>query len=80
MSLKWIREQYNVPAKRGGRVRYTGSSQEQFGTILRATGHLLRIQMDGQTFAGLYHPTWELEYLPARSETSSDTNARGSDA
>lgn len=64
MSMEWIRKTYGVPAKRGGRVKYTGSKVAEYGTIKSATGGRLNIQLDGWKFAVPFHPTWELEYLP----------------
>lgn len=69
MSLDYIRTTYAVPAKKGGRVRYTGDKGPKGkgareGTITGASGAHLRIRMDGDSFAQPYHPTWELEYLP----------------
>jgi|JI8StandDraft_1071087.scaffolds.fasta_scaffold248454_3 hypothetical protein len=68
MSLDYIRTAYNVPAKKGGRVRYTGDctklGEPKLGTITGTEGARLRIRMDGDSFSNIYHPTWELEYLP----------------
>lgn len=59
-----IRESRQVPAKRGGRVRYTGGQDgPRFGTIKSARGGYLMILLDGDKFARTFHPTWELEYL-----------------
>lgn len=64
MSLAYIRDTYGVPAKRGGRVRYTGGSKPMLGTITGATGGHLDIRLDDVRYATPFHPTWELEYLP----------------
>lgn len=68
MSLDYICKAYKVPANKGARVRYTGDKGPKFsareGTITGATGPYLRIRMDGDSFSNIYHPTWELEYLP----------------
>jgi hypothetical protein len=61
--MNYIRQYYKVPAKRGGRVRYTGGSEPRLGTIKSARGGYLNIQLDGDKFASTFHPTWELEYL-----------------
>ena len=62
--VDYIRRYYGVNAKRGGRVRYTGGQKgERFGTIKSAQGGYLRIVLDGDKYAGNYHPTWKLEYL-----------------
>lgn len=62
--MDWIRKTYGVPAKRGGRVEYTGQGKAVQGTITGArNGHLL-IRLDGQKHSRPYHPTWELRYPP----------------
>lgn len=62
--MKYIREHYGVPAKRGARVLYRkGHNQEGIGTITSARGARIMIRMDGQNRSGPYHPTWEMEYL-----------------
>ncbi len=63
MSMQWVRDAYGVPAKRGGRVRYTGDKTPRLGTIT-AADHGLRIRLDGDKRSLPFHPTWELEYLP----------------
>lgn len=63
MSIDWIRKQYGVPAKVGGRVEYTGGKTPQIGTITGARGGHLRIKLDGDFSSNPYHPTWELRYL-----------------
>jgi hypothetical protein len=69
MSMDYIRRTYGVPAKRGGRVRYTGSKHaDQLGTIVASRGCYLRIRLDGKKHAGNYHPTWALEYLADKAE------------
>ena len=61
--MNYIRRYYGVPAKRGGRVKYTGGKSPRYGTIKSASGPHLRILLDGDKYAGTYHPTWELEYV-----------------
>lgn len=65
MSMAWVRKNYRVPAKRGGRVRYTGEGKDkpELGTIRSASGGRLNIQLDGDRITMPFHPTWELEYL-----------------
>lgn len=63
MSMDYIRQHYKVPAKRGGRVRYTGGPTPKEGVITSAKGAHLIIRMDGEASVGKYHPTWEIEYL-----------------
>lgn len=63
--MKYIRDTYGVPAKRGGRVKFTGNPYKppQLGTITGTRGQYLKVLMDGDTIAGSYHPTWLMEYL-----------------
>ena len=63
--MQQIREIYGVPAKRGGRVEYTGEREPVMGTICRARGMHLRIRLDGMKRPATFHPTWELRYLDA---------------
>lgn len=66
MTMAYIRDAYRVPAKRGGRVEYTGDRNgPRFGTIIGTYGAKLKIRLDGETWAGSYHPTWKLRYLDA---------------
>lgn len=65
MSMAWVRKTYRVPAKRGGRVTYTGEGRPEFGTIASARGGRLNIRIDGVKHALPFHPTWELAYLDA---------------
>jgi transcriptional regulator with XRE-family HTH domain len=59
--MDWIIKSYNVPAKVGGRVNFKGKP----GTILGTQDQYIIIQLDGEKTKGLYHPTWEIEYLEA---------------
>jgi hypothetical protein len=63
MSFDYIRKTYAVPAKRGGRVEYTGGGFSKLGTIKSASGPHLMIVLDGSKHAMPFHPTWELRYL-----------------
>ena len=68
MSMKYVRETYGVPAKRGGRVSYSGVTVGEpplLGTICSATssGHI-RVKFDGERRTLKLHPTWAIEYLP----------------
>jgi hypothetical protein len=63
VSLAEIRKRRGVPAKRGMRVLHTHNMR--FGQIKSARGGYLRIQLDGDRFAGNYHPTWKLVYFDA---------------
>lgn len=64
MSFEYIRKNYGVPAKRGGRIEYTGDNKSKLGTITAAKGAHLLIRIDGERRSGRYHPTWKLRYLP----------------
>ncbi len=61
--IGWIRSSYGVPAKRGGRVEYSGGKRTQLGTIKSARGGRLNILLDGDKYAKSFHPTWMLRYL-----------------
>ena len=68
MGIEQVRKSRGVPAKRGGRVRYTGSGRVQYGTIKSAKHGYLKILLDGDKWPKTFHPTWELEYLDANGE------------
>lgn len=72
-SFTYISKGYSVPAKKGGRVEYTGEGRAKLGTITGADGAHLLIRMDGQENSFPYHPTWELRYLD--TDTAEKTNA-----
>lgn len=61
MSMEYIRKYYGVPAKRGGRVAAIGKT----GTICGTSGPHLRVRLDGETFARIFHPTWNMVYHEA---------------
>jgi hypothetical protein len=63
MSMEYIRKTYDVPAKRGARVEYTGSKFPMLGTIKSADGAHLWILIDGAKIATRFHPTWKMRYL-----------------
>lgn len=63
MTMAWVRKNYGVPAKVGGRVIYTGDGREHRGTITRANGGRVWIRLDGIRYSRPFHPTWKLEYL-----------------
>ena len=60
-----IRKQYGVPAKRGGKIRYTDSRGKQWvGQIRSAKGGHLRVTFSEFPKAiATIHPTWNIEYL-----------------
>ena len=59
MSMTWIRQHYNVPAKRGVRVEIDGKR----GVITGTSGPHLRVRLDGDKHAVPAHPTWHMTYL-----------------
>lgn len=63
MSMQYVRKAYGVPAKRGGRVIYTGCGQKEYGTIRSASNGRLNIQLDGIKHTMPFHPTWKLHYI-----------------
>jgi hypothetical protein len=66
----YIYEYYGVPAKVGGRVLHTHNGRQ--GTIKGARGQYLLIQLDGDDSPGVYHPTWEMEYLDSKAKAQGD--------
>ena len=79
MSIAWVRKNYGVPAKRGGRVEYTGEGDDkpELGTICGSRGSHLSIRLDKQSHTLPFHPTWKLRYLNA--EESADRAALSGD-
>jgi hypothetical protein len=60
--LKRIRANYNVPAYYGVTVIVFDG---QVGTIVGATpSEHLKIEIAGHKKPGLFHPTWEIIYVP----------------
>lgn len=60
MSLKYIRNYYQVPAKRGQRIKFQGRE----GMIATSRGPHLRVRFnDDLGHLHTIHPTWEVEYL-----------------
>ena len=67
--MDYIRSTYDVPAKVGARIRYTGGKEPRDGTIRSAQGAHLMIRLDGDRHVtGPYHPTWEIEYLSGQGD------------
>jgi hypothetical protein len=71
--MEYIRKTYNVPAKRGARVEYSGDETAKFiqgflytprkGTIVSARGGYVRVRFDNSTLVQAFHPTWRIKYL-----------------
>lgn len=73
--METIRKSRGVPAKRGMRVFY--GHKGRHGTIKSARGGYLKIQLDGDKSAGVYHPTWELDYLDDDGKVIHSTRKKG---
>ncbi|MCC3299801.1 hypothetical protein [Arthrobacter caoxuetaonis] len=67
MSLKYISQNFNVPAVRDARVA-TKELNPRFGTIIGARGTLLRVRIDGEDDSVLLHPRRDVHYLQAPGE------------
>lgn len=64
MSIGYIRDHYKVPAKRGGRVRYSGGSSGPVeGVIISTYGNYIRVRLDTTWEVLTLHPSWKVEYL-----------------
>lgn len=71
--MEWVRRNYRVPARRGGRVEYLGNGSTIEGTIRSARGGYVYIQLDGDRHSLPFHPTWKLRYLhPDSPQEASD--------
>jgi len=64
MGIAFIRKTYGVPAKVGARVEYCSTAGPRKGTITGTRYATLRIRLDGEKRSGLYHPKWNIRYLP----------------
>jgi hypothetical protein len=67
-AMEYIRRTYNVPAKRGARVRFIDEcGTEWTGRITSARSGRLRVLPDdrvqGCRTRLILHPTWNVEYL-----------------
>jgi hypothetical protein len=66
MSMRYIRDYYGVPAKLGGRIRWSGATDSgyELGTIVAARDQYLLVRFDKEPSVLLtLHPTWKVEYL-----------------
>lgn len=63
MSMQYIRDTYNVLAKRGARIKYTGHGDLHYGVIVGARNGYLRVRFDGEKTTRTLHPKYEVEYL-----------------
>lgn len=66
MSMNYIRDTYQVPAKRGGRITYhdQGTGKALRCTIVGAKGQYLRVRADGHGPLCILtlHPTQNIDY------------------
>lgn len=63
MSMKYIRDYYGVPAKRGGRIIYTGNGERVAGMITGSISGHLRARLEGVEYGVILHPTWKVAYV-----------------
>ena len=66
MSMKEIREEYGVPAKRGMRVRYDNGHRVRYGVITGSWKSCLRIRFDGYSLTCLFALPHHLPHLKFR--------------
>ena len=60
MSMEYIRTMYNVPAKRGGRIRITHcDGTVEYSTITGTNNPHLRVRIDGQKAFSYFSPYLE---------------------
>ena len=60
MSMKYIRDTYGVPAKRGRKILFEG----RVCTIRGSSDARLRVTDDRANGKMILHPTWRVQYLP----------------
>ena len=71
MSMSYIRKTYDVPAKRGGRVRFCSpvcDSRSFSGTIIGSRGAHVRVRSDIDGRVYTLHPSWNLKYIEDASK------------
>lgn len=70
--MKWIRDNYNVPAKRGARIEYNDSTalfimgflyKTKRGTIVASRGQYIRVRFDNETIIRTLHPKCNVKYI-----------------
>jgi hypothetical protein len=66
-ALQYIRDYYHVPAYVGVCVIVPGKepAKDRTGTIAGAEGSNLKVELPGKKHPQIYHPTWEMIYLPS---------------
>lgn len=69
MSMKYIRDYYKVPAKRGAKIRYMASDGDDCdGVITSSKDQYLRVRFGNDKRTVLLHPTWNVAYLNEKNE------------
>ena len=63
MGMANIRAEYQVPAKRGSRIRLFGGKNDEYGTVVAAAAGHIRVRMDNDGKIRSLHPAREIEYL-----------------
>jgi hypothetical protein len=63
MAMEWVRRNYGVPSRRGGKVEYSPDDTPVAGTITGTKGPYLRVRLEGAPRPVSLHPTWRLRYL-----------------
>lgn len=62
MSMKYVRDYYGVPAKRGARIVFVWKGRRA-GTIVGSRNQHLRVRFDDEPKrVETLHATWEVEY------------------
>lgn len=65
--MSYIRDHYQVPAKRGRRVVFDGKPGRI--TSARGPGAYLNVRLDGEKHPVPVHPRWRVTYLDADGKT-----------
>lgn len=64
MSIEYIRRCYQVPARRGCRIRFSPCSGiVKDGFVVGARGKYIRVRFTDMRRPVTLHPTWKVEYL-----------------
>lgn len=66
MSYDHICARFNVPAKKGARVRF----KDHLGTVTTVRGLMVRVRLDGMKWSRPYVPS-DLQWLDAEAESPS---------
>ena len=63
MSLEYIRKTYNVPAKRGGLIRFINADTSVRYARILSGDHLLHVRWEDDGTTARLHPTWMVWYV-----------------